>query len=145
MKSREYGTWQPRNVFGPERQKLYDEHNRFLKKERAPQPKEYASAGIDEYYRVPEMKDMTGNPYEQNKDVLSGKSQKGTKNAGASRRQLMLRQVAGRRCNDVSGYGGAPAATAASGSAGCRAAERERAGAGRCSGDPFPELELERG
>ena len=95
MKSREYGTWQPRNVFGPERQKLYDEHNRFLKRERAPQPKEYASAGIDEYYRVPEMKDMTGNPYEQNKDVLSGKSQKGTKNAGASRRQLMLRQVAG--------------------------------------------------
>ena len=94
MKSREFGTWPPRNVFGPERQKLYDEHNRFLKKERGPRANEYASFNIDEYYRVPEMKDMSGNPYKQNSDVTLNRSER-KKDAKAMRRQHMLRQVAG--------------------------------------------------
>ena len=93
MKSREYGTWPPRNGLGPERQKLYDEFNRAFKKERPPQPKEYASSEIEEYYRVPEMKDMSGNPYERNDTAKSGQS-KQSKNTQRLR-QNILRQVIG--------------------------------------------------
>ena len=94
MKSREFGAWPPRNIFGAQRQKLYDEYNRALKKERPEQPKEYASSGVEEYYRVPEMKDVSGNPYEQNSGVVSERSKKSRKSK-PMQRQLLLRQVAG--------------------------------------------------
>lgn len=94
MKSREFGTWPPRNGLGASRQKLYDEYNLSFKKERPPQPREYASSDVEEYYRVPETKDVSGNPYEQNSDVLSSQSNR-TRSASAAKRQLMLRQVAG--------------------------------------------------
>ena len=93
MKSREYGTWPPRNVLGADRQKLYDDYNRSFKKERPTQPKEYASSDVEEYYRVPETKDMSGNPYEQNGSAQSSQA-KQAKNKGQMR-QNMLRQVAG--------------------------------------------------
>jgi len=94
MKSREFGTWPPRNALGADRQHLYDEYNRAFKKERPPQPKEYASSDIEEYYRVPEMKDVSGNPYEQNREALSKRSDR-DKNANAAKRNLALRQVVG--------------------------------------------------
>ena len=93
MKSREYGTWPPRNVWGPDRQKLYDEHNRSFKRERSPQPNEYASTDIEEYYRVPETKDMSGNPYEKNGSARSSQSQR-TKNT-RQLQQRVMQQVVG--------------------------------------------------
>lgn len=92
MKSREFGTWPPRNVLGADRQHLYDEYNRAFKRERPPQPKEYASSDVAEYYRVSEMKDVTGDPNQQSHEALSQISDRGN-NAKASRRQLMLRQA----------------------------------------------------
>ena len=90
MKVREFGTWPPRNGLGAERQKLYDPYNLSFKKERIPEAKEYASSDIEEYYRVPEMKDMTGNPYEQSTKTPSKKRDQST-----MKRRLMLRQVVG--------------------------------------------------
>lgn len=94
MKSREFGTWPPRNGLGAERQYLYDEYNRAFKKERPPQPKEYASSDIKEFYRVPEMKDVSGNPYERNAEALAKQSSQ-ARGAKALKRQLILRQVVG--------------------------------------------------
>lgn len=94
MKSREFGTWPPRNALGADRQHLYDEYNRAFKKERPAQPKEYASSDIEEYYRVPEIKDVSGDPNEQCYEALSRISDR-EKNTKASKRQLVLRQVVG--------------------------------------------------
>lgn len=94
MKSREFGTWPPRNAPGVNRQHLYDEYNRAFKKERPAQPKEYASSDIEEYYRVPEIKDVSGDPNEQCYEALSRISDR-KKNTKASKRQLVLRQVVG--------------------------------------------------
>lgn len=91
MKSREFGTW-PLNVFGSKGKKRYDEYNRSFKKERPEQPKEYASTEIEEYYRVPAQKDVSGNPYEQ----YGKKSESKKKNDAKSlKRQLLIRQAVG--------------------------------------------------
>ena len=92
MKSREFGVWPPRNEFGVERQKLYDEHNHSFKKERPTQPEEYASINIEEYYRVPETKDESGNPYEENNDSLS--KSKNDSNSKLKNRLKAIQQVA---------------------------------------------------
>ena len=92
MKSREYfGKWPPRNVFGPDRQELYDEHNRSFKKERPEQPNEYASFDVEEYYRVPETKDESGNPYERNDDAKSQQSKQ--RDSKSMKRMNMIRSV----------------------------------------------------
>ena len=93
MKSREFGTWRPRNGLGAERQHLYDQYNRSFKKERPEQAKEYACSDIEEYYRVPETKDMSGNPFEQNGKVKQGPADKIKKKSRA--RQNLLRQAVG--------------------------------------------------
>ena len=91
MKTREFGTWQPRNVFGPERQKLYDEYNRRFKKERNAQPMEFASSDVEEYYRVPESKDMSEYQGQQREKTSQGKR----KNDSHSMQRTMLRQAVG--------------------------------------------------
>ena len=93
MKSREYGTWPPRNGLNPERQKLYDPYNRALKGEPYLHVDEYAGMDVEEYYRVPAQKDVSGNPYEQNRESMSGQSKK-PDNAKQMRRMNMIRQVA---------------------------------------------------
>lgn len=94
MKSREYGTWRPKNALGVERQKLYDPYNRFLKKERNERAKEYACSDVEEYYHVPATKDVSGNPYEEDEKA---KQQGKSKNVDKARsmRQQLLRQVMG--------------------------------------------------
>ena len=94
MKSREYGTWPPRNALGAERQRLYDAYNRSLKKERPEQPNEYASSDVDEYYRVPETKDVSGYTYGQPEKTLPGQSKR-KNGAKANKSQFLLRQVVG--------------------------------------------------
>ena len=93
MKSREYGTWPPRNGLSPERQKLYDPYNRAFKGESYLHVDEYASMDVEEYYHVPETKDMSGNPYEQNRVAQSSQVRR-AKSKGRLR-QNMLRQVVG--------------------------------------------------
>lgn len=92
MKSREYGTWPPRNGLNPERQKLYDPYNRALKGEPYLHVDEYASMDVEEYYRVPAQKDVSGDPNKQDQKSTS----KGKRDSGsATRRQNLLRQVVG--------------------------------------------------
>ena len=93
MKSREYGTWPPRNGLNEERQKLYDPYNRALKGEPYLHVDEYAGMDVEEYYRVPETKDVSGNPYEQNRESRPGQSKR-SDNAKQMRRMNMIRQVA---------------------------------------------------
>ena len=93
MKSREYGTWPPRNGLNPERQKLYDPYNRALKGEPYLHVNEYASMDVEEYYRVPAQKDMSGDPYERDRESRPGQS-KQSGNAKQMKRMNMIRQVA---------------------------------------------------
>ena len=93
MKSREYGTWPPRNGLNAERQKLYDPYNRAMKGEAYLHVDEYASMDVEEYYRVPAQKDVTGDPGKQ--DPGSASSRNKRDNNSALRRQTLIRQVAG--------------------------------------------------
>ena len=93
MKSREFGTWPPRNGLNPERQKLYDPYNRAFKGESYLHVDEYAGMDTEEYYHVPETKDMSGDPHEQNGAAQSSQARR-AKSKGRLR-QNMLRQVVG--------------------------------------------------
>ena len=94
MKSREYGTWPPRNGLNAERQKNYDPYNRSMKGEAFLHVDEYADTDIEEYYRVPAQKDVTGDPNKQDREALSKRSDQSRKDK-ATKRQLVIRQVVG--------------------------------------------------
>ena len=95
MKSREYGVWPPRNGLGAERQKLYDEFNRAHKGEAFLRVEEYADSNVEEYYRVPMMKDVSGDPNKQDYEAITKNYKKKERKNPAAKRQRVLQQVVG--------------------------------------------------
>jgi hypothetical protein len=95
MKAQEFGGWKWRaqNIVGREEYTSYDEFNTFLKKERRPDPPEYASRDVEEYKQFSETRDESDLEVPK-KDGTGGDSGSKSDKSRQARRK-MLQQVVG--------------------------------------------------
>ena len=96
MKVREFGAWPPQNAPGIKRKNSVDEFNRSFKGKQFTSHPEYASREVEEYYRVPEIKEVGPKQFDQQDDVSGSGKKKDRQGKNTNQlRQNMLRQVAG--------------------------------------------------